>query len=41
MDWTRLPEFNPIENLGYKAGYQISKKKPSTGKELIEAVSAA
>ncbi|GFV56011.1 transposable element Tcb1 transposase [Trichonephila clavipes] len=32
------PDLNPIENLWFKIGYEISKKKPSNKRELIEAL---
>ncbi|GFT26797.1 transposable element Tcb1 transposase [Trichonephila clavipes] len=38
MNWTgQSPELNPIESLWFKIGYEISKKKPSSKRELIEA----
>ncbi|GFV98868.1 transposable element Tcb1 transposase [Trichonephila clavipes] len=37
MDWPgQSPDLNPIENLWFKIGYGISKKKPSNKRELIE-----
>ncbi|GFW53241.1 uncharacterized protein TNCV_4709751 [Trichonephila clavipes] len=39
MNWPgQSPEFNLIENLWFKIGYEISKKKPSNKRELIEAL---
>ncbi|GFX54205.1 transposable element Tcb1 transposase [Trichonephila clavipes] len=39
MNWPRQsPDLNPIDNLGFKIGYEISKKKPSNKRELIEAL---
>ncbi|GFU78564.1 transposable element Tcb1 transposase [Trichonephila clavipes] len=39
MNWPgQSPDFNPIENLWFKIGYEISKKKPSNKRELIEAL---
>ncbi|GFU87694.1 transposable element Tcb1 transposase [Trichonephila clavipes] len=32
------PDLNPIENLWFKIYYEISKKKPSNKRELIEAL---
>ncbi|GFT58852.1 transposable element Tcb1 transposase [Trichonephila clavipes] len=32
------PDLNPIESLWFKIGYEISKKKPSNKRELIEAL---
>ncbi|GFV42352.1 transposable element Tcb1 transposase [Trichonephila clavipes] len=37
MNWPgQSPDFNPIENLCFKIGYEISKKIPSNKRELIE-----
>ncbi|GFU92704.1 transposable element Tcb1 transposase [Trichonephila clavipes] len=37
MNWPGTsPDFNPIENLWFKIGYEISKKKTSNKRELIE-----
>ncbi|GFV44054.1 transposable element Tcb1 transposase [Trichonephila clavipes] len=30
------PNLNPIESLWFKIGYEISKKKPSNKRELVE-----
>ncbi|GFV31711.1 transposable element Tcb1 transposase [Trichonephila clavipes] len=39
MNWPgQSPDLNPIENLWFKIGYEISKKKPSNKRELIEAL---
>ncbi|GFW30738.1 transposable element Tcb1 transposase [Trichonephila clavipes] len=39
MNWPgQSPDLNPIENLWIKIGYEISKKKPSNKRELIEAL---
>ncbi|GFU51155.1 hypothetical protein TNCV_966461 [Trichonephila clavipes] len=39
MNWPgQSPDFNPLENLWFKIGYEISKKKPSNKHELIEAL---
>ncbi|GFT34242.1 transposable element Tcb1 transposase [Trichonephila clavipes] len=32
------PDLNPIDSLWFKIGYEISKKKPSNKRELIEAL---
>ena len=32
------PELNPIENLRFKIGYEISMKKSSNKREIIEAL---
>ncbi|GFU61519.1 transposable element Tcb1 transposase [Trichonephila clavipes] len=38
MNWPgQSPDLNPIENLWFKIGYEISKQKPSNKLELIEA----
>ncbi|GFW89169.1 transposable element Tcb1 transposase [Trichonephila clavipes] len=39
MNWSRQsPDLNPIDNLWFKIGYDISRKKPSNKRELIEAL---
>ncbi|GFW38289.1 transposable element Tcb1 transposase [Trichonephila clavipes] len=39
MNWPgQSLDFSPIENLWFKIGYEISKKKPSNKRELIEAL---
>ncbi|GFW81108.1 transposable element Tcb1 transposase [Trichonephila clavipes] len=39
MNWPgQSPDLNPIENLWFKIGYEISKKKPSNKRELLEAL---
>ncbi|GFT95123.1 transposable element Tcb1 transposase [Trichonephila clavipes] len=39
MNWPgQYPDLNPIESLWFKIGYEISKKKPSNKRELIEAL---
>ncbi|GFU35686.1 transposable element Tcb1 transposase [Trichonephila clavipes] len=39
MSWPgQSPDLNPKENLWFKIGYEISKKKPSNKRELIEAL---
>ncbi|GFT12962.1 transposable element Tcb1 transposase [Trichonephila clavipes] len=39
MNWSgQSPDLNPIESLWFKIGYEISKKKPSNKRELIEAL---
>ncbi|GFU30511.1 transposable element Tcb1 transposase [Trichonephila clavipes] len=39
MNWpVQSPDLNPIESLWFKIGYEISKKKPSNKRELIEAL---
>ncbi|GFV05562.1 transposable element Tcb1 transposase [Trichonephila clavipes] len=39
MNWPgQPPDLNPIENLWFKIGYKISKKKPSNKRESIEAL---
>ncbi|GFU80238.1 transposable element Tcb1 transposase [Trichonephila clavipes] len=39
MNWPgQSPDLNPIESLWLKTGYEISKKKPSNKRELIEAL---
>ncbi|GFX72811.1 transposable element Tcb1 transposase [Trichonephila clavipes] len=39
MNWPgQYPDLNPIENLWFKIGYEISKKKHSNKRELIEAL---
>ncbi|GFW42770.1 transposable element Tcb1 transposase [Trichonephila clavipes] len=39
MNWTgQSLDLNPIESLWFKIGYEISKKKPSNKRELIEAL---
>ncbi|GFV98526.1 transposable element Tcb1 transposase [Trichonephila clavipes] len=39
MNWPgQSLDLNPIENLWFKIGYEISKKKPSNKRELIEAL---
>ncbi|GFX24955.1 uncharacterized protein TNCV_1278911 [Trichonephila clavipes] len=39
MNWPgQSPDLNPIESLWFKIGYEISKKKPSSKRELIEAL---
>ncbi|GFS76640.1 transposable element Tcb1 transposase [Trichonephila clavipes] len=39
MNWPgQSPDLNPIESLWFKIGYEISKKKPSNKRELIEAL---
>ncbi|GFU83615.1 transposable element Tcb1 transposase [Trichonephila clavipes] len=39
MNWAgQFPDINPIENLWFKIGYEISKKKPLNKRELIEAL---
>ncbi|GFX72428.1 transposable element Tcb1 transposase [Trichonephila clavipes] len=39
LNWPgQSPDLNPIENLWFKIGYEISKKKPSNKRELIEAL---
>ncbi|GFW71518.1 hypothetical protein TNCV_2309531 [Trichonephila clavipes] len=39
MNWLgQSPDLYPIESLWFKIGYEISKKKPSNKRELIEAL---
>ncbi|GFX24132.1 transposable element Tcb1 transposase [Trichonephila clavipes] len=39
MHWPgQFPDLNLIESLWFKIGYEISKKKPSNKRELIEAL---
>ncbi|GFX07794.1 transposable element Tcb1 transposase [Trichonephila clavipes] len=39
MNWPgQSPDLNPLENLWFKIGFEISKKKPSNKRELIEAL---
>ncbi|GFU68442.1 transposable element Tcb1 transposase [Trichonephila clavipes] len=39
MNWPgQSHDLNPIENLWFKIGYEIPKKKPSNKRELIEAL---
>ncbi|GFW97100.1 transposable element Tcb1 transposase [Trichonephila clavipes] len=39
MNWPgQSPDLNLIESLRFKIGYEISKKKPSNKRELIEAL---
>ncbi|GFV52689.1 transposable element Tcb1 transposase [Trichonephila clavipes] len=39
INWPRQPsDLNPLEHLWFKIGYEISKKKPSNKRELIEAL---
>ncbi|GFX74763.1 transposable element Tcb1 transposase [Trichonephila clavipes] len=39
MNWPgQSPDLNPIESLWFKIGSEISKKKPSNKRELIEAL---
>ncbi|GFX31998.1 transposable element Tcb1 transposase [Trichonephila clavipes] len=39
MIWAgQSPDLNPIENLWFKIGYEILKKKPSNKRELIESL---
>ncbi|GFY29882.1 transposable element Tcb1 transposase [Trichonephila clavipes] len=39
MNWPgQSPDLNLIESLWFKIGYEISKKKPSNKRELIEAL---
>ncbi|GFU80136.1 transposable element Tcb1 transposase [Trichonephila clavipes] len=39
MNWPgQSPDLNPIDNLWFKIGYVISKKKHSDKRELIEAL---
>ncbi|GFX56234.1 transposable element Tcb1 transposase [Trichonephila clavipes] len=39
MNWPgQSPDLNPIENLWFKIRYEISKKKPSNKRKLIEAL---